>query len=88
MDLLGEAVTKVCGRRDSSFRRVNLEILGNGDEFLHAHVWPRYDWEPLKVVHKPVWLHPPSHWTNPEFVLGDQHDALRSELIAELARLS
>ena len=88
MDLLGEAVTNVCGRRDSSFRRVNMEILGNRDEFLHAHVWPRYDWEPPEAVHKPVWLYPPSHWTNPEFALGDRHDAVRSDLIAELARLS
>ena len=41
----GEAVQTVCTRRDPAFRRVNLEIQGNHDAFLHAHVWPRYEWE-------------------------------------------
>ena len=55
---LGEAVERACKEADPAFRRVNLEILGNTDGFLHAHVWPRYDWEPLELVHRPVWLHP------------------------------
>ncbi|MFJ6452661.1 diadenosine tetraphosphate hydrolase, partial [Streptomyces hydrogenans] len=42
MDLLGEAVERTCRRLDPAFKRVNLEILGNKDPFLHAHVWPRY----------------------------------------------
>ncbi|GAA3545003.1 hypothetical protein GCM10022295_28680 [Streptomyces osmaniensis] len=41
MDRLGEAVERACLRLDPGFRRVNLEILGNTDPFLHAHVWPR-----------------------------------------------
>ncbi|WP_274434221.1 HIT family protein [Alicyclobacillus sp. ALC3] len=41
MSLLGEAVQFVC-----SPRRLNYSIYGNSDEFLHAHVFPRYDWEP------------------------------------------
>lgn len=44
MDRLGEAVERACKRLDPAFRRVNLEILGNADPFLHAHVWPRFDW--------------------------------------------
>jgi hypothetical protein len=64
-----------------------LEILGNRDEFLHAHIWPRYDWEPAEIVHKPVWLYPASHWTRGEFDVGDQHDALRAELTQELENL-
>ena len=44
--LLGSAVEKACKEHDAAFRRVNLEILGNADAFLHAHVRPRYDWEP------------------------------------------
>src|SRR5262245_9551271 len=37
MDTLGAAVARVCSRRDPAFRRVNYEILGNHDAFLHAH---------------------------------------------------
>ncbi|MFI9452759.1 hypothetical protein [Amycolatopsis sp. NPDC052450] len=36
---------------------MNVEILGNTDPFLHAHVWPRYDWEPADKVGQPVWLY-------------------------------
>lgn len=56
MDHLGEAVERVRRRMDPAFRRVNLEILGNTDPFLHAHVWPRFEWEPSDVVGRPVWL--------------------------------
>lgn len=84
MELLGEAVENVCARRDSGFRRVNLEILGNTDPFLHAHVWPRYDWEPADKVGRPVWLYPADNWTSS---LGPQHSSLRSELTAEIVRL-
>ncbi len=59
MDRLGVAVERACGRADLAFLRVNLEILGNTDGFLHAHVWPRYAWEPADLVRLPVWLHPP-----------------------------
>ncbi|MER7861724.1 hypothetical protein ABTX61_21640 [Amycolatopsis japonica] len=84
MEMLGEAVENVCARRDPGFRRVNLEILGNTDPFLHAHVWPRYDWEPADVVGRPVWLYPVENWAAS---LGPQHDSLRTELADELDRL-
>lgn len=58
MDQLGEAVERVSRRMDAAFRRVNLEILGNTDGFLHAHIWPRFGWEPTDLVGKPVWLYP------------------------------
>ncbi|MGP5036378.1 HIT family protein [Brachybacterium alimentarium] len=88
MDLLGEAVERVCSARDAAFRRVNLEILGNTDAFLHAHVWPRYDWEPADIVSKPVWLHPRERWSDPTTQLSRQHDGLRVELIAALEALA
>lgn len=83
--LLGRAVSAVCRRRDPAFRRINLEIQGNTDAFLHAHVTPRYDWEPAEVVGWPAALH---HWTgrvdHDHDVLGPQHDELRHELVVEL----
>lgn len=87
MAVLGRAVAAVCGRRDSRFRRINLEIQGNTDAFLHAHVTPRFHWEPDDIVGWPAALH---HWTErvdyQASALGPQHDALREELVAELDR--
>lgn len=87
MDRLGEAVERACRRLDPGFRRVNLEILGNTDPFLHAHVWPRFEWEPAELVGKPVWLYPPDRWSDEQFRLGSQHDALRDAIASELDQL-
>ncbi|PVC69595.1 diadenosine tetraphosphate hydrolase [Streptomyces sp. CS081A] len=87
MDRLGEAVERACRRLDPAFRRVNLEILGNTDPFLHAHVWPRFDWEPADLVGKPVWLYPPDRWSDERFRLGPRHGALRDAIGEELDRL-
>lgn len=87
-DLVATAVENVCAARDPGYRRVNVEILGNADPFLHAHIWPRYAWEPPELVGKPVWLYPPERWHDPATALGPEHDELRAALAAELARLS
>ncbi|MCZ0210094.1 diadenosine tetraphosphate hydrolase [Streptomyces sp. UMAF16] len=87
MDQLGEAVERACRRLDPAFRRVNLEILGNTEPYLHAHVWPRFAWEPADVVGKPVWLHPRDRWSDEQFRLGPQHDVLRNAISGELDRL-
>jgi diadenosine tetraphosphate (Ap4A) HIT family hydrolase len=85
MERLGAAVEDACAELDPAFRRVNLEILGNTDPFLHAHVWPRYGWEPDDLVGKPVWLYPPGHWSDPAFALGPRHDELRTAIASRLA---
>jgi diadenosine tetraphosphate (Ap4A) HIT family hydrolase len=87
MDRLGEAVERACRQLDADFRRVNLEILGNTDPFLHAHVWPRFEWEPDELVGKPVWLYPRERWSDERFRLGPQHDVLRDAIGSELDRL-
>ncbi|WP_037853863.1 HIT family protein [Streptomyces sp. NRRL S-340] len=84
MDKLGEAVERACKRLDPAFRRVNLEILGNTDPFLHAHVWPRFDWEPTDLVGRPVWLYPRERWSDQQHALGPQHDAVRKAINEEL----
>ncbi|MFE7106689.1 diadenosine tetraphosphate hydrolase [Streptomyces sp. NPDC057575] len=84
LDRLGEAVERACRRADPAFRRVNLEILGNTDGFLHAHVWPRYEWEPDDLVRMPVWLYPPDRWSDGRFALGPRHEALRAAIGEEL----
>lgn len=80
MALLGSAVERACKEHDAAFRRVNLEILGNADAFLHAHIWPRYEWEPPELVQRPVWLYDPDRWRDPATALGPAHDALRASI--------
>ena len=85
MAILGEAVERACREADSAFRRVNLEILGNADAFLHAHVWPRYEWEPPEIVQRPVWLYPVENWRNEKTALGPQHRLLQEAIAKYLA---
>ncbi len=87
MDQLGEAVERASRHLDAAFRRINLEILGNTDGFLHAHVWPRFEWEPADLVRRPVWLYPRERWTDQQYALGPQHDPLRKAIGDELDRL-
>ncbi|MFF5519420.1 diadenosine tetraphosphate hydrolase [Streptomyces coeruleorubidus] len=87
MERLGEAVERACRRVESGFRRVNLEILGNADGFLHAHVWPRYDWEPEDLVRVPVWLYPREMWGEERYALGVRHAPMREAIGEELDRL-
>lgn len=86
VDRLAAAVESACGAADPAFRRVNIEILGNTDPFLHTHVWPRYDWEPDNLRGRPVWLYPESRWRDSASALGAQHDALRAAITMELQR--
>lgn len=74
----------MCARRDPEFRRINLEIQGNTDAFLHAHVTPRYEWEPSEIVGWPAALH---HWERQVVsapALGGDFDDLILELGAEI----
>jgi diadenosine tetraphosphate (Ap4A) HIT family hydrolase len=86
MARLAVAVENACAAADPAFLRVNIEILGNADAFLHAHIWPRYGWEPDDLVWRPVWLYPPEKWRDPSSALGPQHDALRAAITANLKR--
>lgn len=84
MAALAEAVEGACRAADPAFRRVNIEILGNTDPYLHAHIWPRYDWEPPELVSKPVWLYPAQNWADPDTRLSSEHDGLRDAITRQL----
>lgn len=84
MDRLGEAVEQACAELDPQFRRLNYEILGNTDAYLHAHLFPRYDWEPADKVRGPVWWYDPTVFYGPDTALGPQHDELRSRITHRL----
>lgn len=83
--VLARAVEAVMQRRDPAYRRINIEVQGNTDAFLHAHVTPRFDWEPEPLVRWPAAL---TWWENvpdpASCALGPQHDDLRAEITAAL----
>jgi diadenosine tetraphosphate (Ap4A) HIT family hydrolase len=97
--LLGEAVMAACNGLDPSLRRLNYEILGNTDRFgelatrtteryLHAHVFPRYGWEPDELIEGPVWRYPRDRWTSPRDAYGEENEPLREAIAIELARIT
>ncbi len=84
-DLLATAVERACRRVGEGFTRINIDILGNKDAFVHAHVWPRFDWEDEVRRRYPVWLYDGANWSDPAHALGPQHDELRQAIADELA---
>jgi diadenosine tetraphosphate (Ap4A) HIT family hydrolase len=87
MSLLGEAVLTVLSRRDPAFHRLNYEILGNSWHHLHAHIHPRYRWEPLPWRDGPVWRYDPGVRAASEHTLGPHHDELKESIAAKLRDL-
>jgi diadenosine tetraphosphate (Ap4A) HIT family hydrolase len=85
--LLGEALMAACMAWDPAFARLNYEILGNHWRRLHAHVFPRYTWEPVELRDAPVWRHPRQRWTDPRYALGPAHDRLAESITRELSRV-
>jgi diadenosine tetraphosphate (Ap4A) HIT family hydrolase len=83
MSLLGEAIMCVCRPL-----RVNYEILGNYDRYLHTHLFPRYEWEPRKRLENPVWLYPDAVSADPNAAYSeDRHGNLRQQLAEMLVEL-
>lgn len=87
-DLLATAVERACRESDPQFRRTNIDILGNADAFVHAHIWPRYEWEPPELIWRPVWLYDLTSWRDPATALGSQHDSLRASITQHLRSLT
>ncbi|HEY1710241.1 MAG TPA: hypothetical protein VGG10_18365 [Rhizomicrobium sp.] len=80
MGLLGEAVSRVCEPL-----RVNYSIYGNTDAYVHAHVFPRYDWEPAERKPGPVWLYPREMWSDPAHAFDEtKHGDLKAKIAAAL----
>ena len=83
MSLLGEAIMSI-----AQPRRMNYETLGNTDEYLHAHVWPRYEWEPQEYRGGPVWRYPREQRFAPAHAYSDErHGELRHRIGAALQAL-
>lgn len=83
MSLIGDAITAVCNPL-----RVNYDILGNTDAFLHAHIFPRYEWEEEERIKFPVWLYPKENWSIEKYQFSDEkHGELKIQLIMKLQEL-
>jgi diadenosine tetraphosphate (Ap4A) HIT family hydrolase len=87
MTLLGEAIVAACNGLDPFFRRLNYEILGNTDKRLHAHLFPRYGWEPEELIAGPVWAYPRDRWTSPRDAYSEENEPLREAITLELTRI-
>lgn len=84
MSLVGDAITEVCQPL-----RINYEILGNTDAYLHAHIIPRYDWENDELQKLPIWLYPPEYRTSPEHQFSpEKHGELKRRLAEALNELT
>ncbi|MEV0468144.1 HIT domain-containing protein [Nocardia tengchongensis] len=81
--LLGEAVEQACRTTDPAFWRINYEVLGNSWPHLHAHIHPRYLWEPDHLRTGPIHLYGPTR-QSPEHHLGPQHAPLRAAITQAL----
>ena len=80
MSILGDAIIQSC-----TPIRVNYDILGNTDNFLHAHVFPRYEWESEERKKMPVWLYDSSNWHNKETSYNPiKHDEIRNSILEYL----
>lgn len=80
MARLGRALSAVCRPR-----RINYAIYGNTAPVLHAHVVPRYDWEPPERITQPVWTYPAGQWRDPPLDYeASQHAPLRDRIRAAL----
>lgn len=62
MSLIGDSISEVL----KPVIRINYDILGNTDNYLHAHICPRYDWEG-DIKKNPIWLYPREYWSDEKY---------------------
>ena len=79
---IGGAVQAVTG-----CLRVNYAIYGNVDPFLHAHIWPRYEWEEEELRTAPPLTFPVKFRKDPSRAYcPDEHDSLKARILEHLRR--
>lgn len=81
MTIVGDAITAVLNPL-----RMNYEILGNSDNYLHAHIFPRYEWEEERLRKGPVAWYPLENWSNPDYDFSKFLD-LKAKLEKKLNKL-
>ncbi len=81
MSLIGEALMAV-----TSAYRINYQILGNHEPWLHAHVLPRFANEPDEYRLVPAWAYPKKQRDAAPFS-PQRHGSLMAALAGVLDRL-
>lgn len=65
-----------------AYPKVNTH--GNSDPFLHAHIFPRYEWEPDEKKPNPVWQYKDLwHWKELQYN-DEKHAVLRKQITDKL----
>ncbi|WP_125607767.1 HIT family protein [Lapidilactobacillus bayanensis] len=76
MTVLGDAVAAAVKPT-----RLNYDILGNQDNFLHAHVFARQATEPARHRQLPVWSYERDYWVNEDNAYTDEKfGAIRAKI--------
>ena len=84
MSVVGDAILDICKPL-----RINYEILGNTDAYLHAHIIPRYAWEEDELRKQPVWMYPAEYRMSPDFSFCEEkHGELKQRLTDKLRELT
>jgi diadenosine tetraphosphate (Ap4A) HIT family hydrolase len=84
MSLIGDALSAVC----SPLLRINYSILGNTDQYLHAHIHPRYEWEPEAYRFGPPFSYPRGRYSDPQYEYDEaKHGELRARITDMLLQL-
>lgn len=82
MSLIGDAITEICKPL-----RINYDILGNTDNYLHAHIFPRYEWEE-ESKKMPIWLYPKEYWSMEKYQYNDvKYGDLKNNIKVKLQEL-
>jgi len=69
-------------------RKLSYSIYGNQATFLHAHLFPRYEWEPEYHRKNPVWTYLESNWTEEKYQWNEEkHKELFNRLSDKLSKL-
>lgn len=84
MSIVGDVLLKIC-----SCQRINYDILGNTKQFLHAHIFQRYQLEESGKILKPGGLYDSSYWTNAKYQYEvGKHRKLRKAITKQLNKIA
>lgn len=62
MTMIGDAIAKTVNPL-----RINYAVMCNDLPMLHAHITPRYEWEPAERIRRPVQQYPNTYWSDPKY---------------------
>lgn len=84
MARVGDAVMTVCQPL-----RINYAIFGNSYPVLHAHIIPRYEWEPAEMKPKNPWAYAEEIWSGAEYAYApEKHEAMLQDIKRRLENIA